>query len=218
MKKIMGALVLMFVPIGVFAQTAAPAPAQSPVDVPYRDTVFAAGENPDTKVEWDLKRKLGTHASRMFSFPVVVFYAADAGVAQATNTPGKWGQGAEAYGKRFANLYGQNVIRETLSFGLDGLFKTDPRVYRSRKTSFGGRLGDAFVQTLVRRTDSGKHVVNVAGIGSAFAAGQIARAWLPTRDASFGDGVYYGALFLAGDFGRNVCKEFWPDVKRMFHH
>jgi hypothetical protein len=206
MLKLNGILLSLFLPACLLAQE------------PYKESPFAPGLDPDKPSPITLTGKLKVHASRGVSPRTAVLYLFVAGFDQATNSPGAWGRGAEAYGKRYGSDFGRNVIRESIAFGMDGILKTDPRVYRSRRTSFVGRLGDAFAQTVVTRTDSGKRVPAIASLGSAFAAGQISTIWLPERDSRFSDGLIYAGTQLAGDATRNVCREFWPDIKHLFHH
>lgn len=195
----------LLIPTGMLAQE------------PYVDSPFALGVDPGKITPLDLSGKLKIHALRAGSPRVLATYLFVSGFDQIKNSPGEWGRGADGYGKRYASNVGRNGIREVIAFGLDGALKSDPRFYRSAKTSFSGRLGDAMLQTILVRSDSGRRVPAVAGLASAFAAGQISRIWLPTRDATFGDGAVYGASLLGSDFGRNVIREFWPDVKRKFH-
>jgi hypothetical protein len=41
-----------------------------------------------------------------------------AGIDQADDKPREWEQGASGYGRRFANILGQNSIQRTVSYGL----------------------------------------------------------------------------------------------------
>ena len=118
----------------------------------------------------------------------------------------------------YASSVGRGIVRETVSSGGDAIFKTDPRIYQSDSTGFAPRLRDALVQVIVARTDSGKRVPAFANVGSAFAAGQVSTLWLPRNDAHFSDGLVYAGVMLLGDAGRNVFREFWPDVRRKLHH
>jgi hypothetical protein len=186
---------------------------------PYKETPFQLGLDPDKPNPIGLTGRLKVHAARAASPRVFLVYAAIAGVDQATNAYGAWGGGAEAYGKRYATEFGRNFMRETMAFGMDGILKTDPRYYRSKpNASFGGRIGNALLQVFVTRTDSGRKVPAIASLGSAFAAGQISTLWLPPRDSQFSDGLGYSAWLIGGDAGRNLLREFWPDIKRKLHH
>jgi hypothetical protein len=206
MLKTFGLLLMLLIPAALFAQD------------PYSNSIFAPGADPDKITPMSLDGKFRTHLSRALSPQVFVTYLAVAAVDQGINSPKGWGQGWGAYGKRYATGLGRNFIRESIAFGMDGVLKTDPRVYRSRKTSFGGRLTDALVQTFVTRNDAGHQVPAVAAISSAFAAGQIATIWQPRGGDNFSRGLVAGATLLGSDAARNVFREFWPDIKHKFHH
>jgi hypothetical protein len=206
MLRSIGFILLLILPACLLAQE------------PYKETPFQLGLDPDKPTPIGLTGRLKVHATRAAAPRVFLEYAAIAGIDQATNAYGAWGGGAAAYGKRFGTEFGRNFIRETLAFGMDEILRTDPRYYRSKSTTFKGRLGNALLQVVVTRTESGRKVPAIASLGSAFAAGQISTIWLPPNDAKFHDGLGYTAWMLGGDTARNLLREFWPDIKRVLHH
>src|SRR4030081_1373918 len=62
-----------------------------------------------------------TFVTRLFSAESVLRAAAGSAILQGTDTPHEWGQGAEGYGRRFANSYSQHIIRSTLMYGTSSL-------------------------------------------------------------------------------------------------
>jgi hypothetical protein len=62
------------------------------------------------------REKLHYYVRHMFSVESVVRSAAGAAILQGVDTPAEWGQGADGYGRRFANSYGQHVMRSTLMY------------------------------------------------------------------------------------------------------
>ncbi len=183
----------------------------------YSDSIFLPGETaPAPPI--GLGKKISIHATRAIGPRSLTASLFVAGINQWKDSPGEWGHGWDGYGKRYGSSVGRSVVREAVAAGGDGAFKTDPRTYKSASKKMMPRLRDALMQVVVTRTDSGKRVPAFANVGSAFAAGQIETLWLPRGDAHFSDGLTYAGVMLLGDAGRNVFKEFWPDVRRKFRH
>jgi len=66
--------------------------------------------------------------------------AIGAGFGQATNTPGPWGQGADAFGKRFASALAGTMSRQTFAFVLESATHEDPRYFPSTEHSKKARF------------------------------------------------------------------------------
>src|SRR6187549_95471 len=67
----------------------------------------------------DTTGKFHLHAKRAFGPSALVGSAARAGLHQRSNSPEEWGQGADAYGRRFGSAVARSGIRNALAFGLD---------------------------------------------------------------------------------------------------
>jgi hypothetical protein len=67
----------------------------------------------------------------------ILFPAFQAGLSQARNTPHEWGQGAEAYGWRFASVYGEHLIGSTVGNAIAFGLHEDNCYFKSRKTGIG---------------------------------------------------------------------------------
>ena len=128
--------------------------------------------------------------------------------------PREWGQGAGAYGKRFASTLGSSAIHGVLAFGLDSALHQDPRYFRSRNPGFWRRTGHAFRGTILTRTDSGGETISIWRLGSAYGAAFLSNEWYPDRLNTVRLGAAQGSLHIAFDFVNNLGSEFWPDIKR----
>jgi len=181
----------------------------------YQDGLFAAGAVDDA-ASIDVQEKLRIHALRIVSPRVIVGTLLTAGVRQWENSPGKWGRGWDGYGKRYGTDYARIAIRESLAFGIDSAAHLDPRFFRApESSSTSTRLKHALTQVVIAHTDSGGRNFAYGQVLSAFAAGEAGSLWQPRRsDGRFGDGLVYAGILLAGDAGRNVFREFWPDIHR----
>jgi hypothetical protein len=158
--------------------------------------------------------KLNFHVQTVGSPLALLGTAAYAGALQESNTPREWGQGAGAYGERFASALGSNAIHGALAFGLDSALHQDPRYFRSRDTGFWRRAGHALHGTVMTRTDSGGETLSTWRLGSAYGAAFLSNEWYPERLNTVGLGVQQGSIRVAFDFVSNLAMEFWPDVRR----
>ncbi len=154
--------------------------------------------------------KFEYHAVHSFGLGAWMGVGVSAAVSQATNTPSEWGQGVEGFGTRAGSAFGVNLSRNGMAFVMESALHEDPRYFPSREKSFGRRLRNVVVQTLVTRTDSGGNRFAFARVSTAFAAGQLANAWQPHSTSDFSDGVLRGCITLGGDAALNFLKEFVP--------
>jgi hypothetical protein len=162
----------------------------------------------------DVMSKLNFHAQTVGSPWSLAESAAYAGILQGLGTPEEWGQGAGAYGKRFASALGGSAIHGVLGFGLSSTLHQDPRYFRSRHPGFWRRTAHAFRGTILTRTDSGGETLSAWRLGSAYGAAFLSNEWYPDRLNTVRLGAMQGSLHLGFDFVSNLGSEFWPDVKR----
>src|SRR6516225_5675680 len=71
------------------------------------------------------------------------------------DTPPEWGQGADAYGIRFASGFGRSVISRTIAFGVAAVDREDPRFVPSNESGIWRRTRHAIVGTFVSRAPTG---------------------------------------------------------------
>ncbi len=162
----------------------------------------------------DLNGKLRFHVETVASPWSMAGSAAYAGLLQEAGAPEEWGQGAGAYGRRFASTVGGVAIYGALGFGLDSTLHEDPRYYRSRSTGFWRRTGHAFRGTILTRTDGGGETLSIWRLGSAYGAAFLSNQWYPDRLNTVRLGVLQGSLAVGFGFVSNLGSEFWPDVRR----
>jgi hypothetical protein len=162
----------------------------------------------------NVRSKLKFHAQRVGSPWALAESAAYAGLLQGFDTPREWGQGAGAYGKRFASAVGASAIHGALAFGLDSTLHQDPRYFRSRDSGFWRRTAHAFRGTILTRTDTGGETLSTWRLGSAYGAAFLSNEWYPDRLNTVGEGALQGSLRMVFDLVSNVGSEFWPDVSR----
>jgi hypothetical protein len=153
-----------------------------------------------------------TFVTRLFNAESVLRSAAGSAILQGTDTPHEWGQGAEGYGRRFANSYAQHISRSTLMYGTSSILHEDNRYFQSGESGFWPRLKYALASTIVARRDDGTRRLSFSRIGSYTAVAFMSRAWQPpsTRgpeNAGNALGVAFGV-----EAAFNVGREFLPRI------
>ncbi len=150
-----------------------------------------------------------------FTFVAVGFLA---GLQQASDEFGAYGQGVEGYAKRYGAAYG-NVVSSTFigSAILPTLFKQDPRYFYRGTGSTGSRLGYALANAVICKGDNKKWQFNYSEVIGAFATGAISYAYYPPGDRH---GVIWqngliklGESAVAGVFQEFVLRKLTPHLQ-----
>jgi hypothetical protein len=158
------------------------------------------------------REKLHYYVRHMFSVESVVRSAAGAAILQGVDTPAEWGQGADGYGRRFANSYGQHVIRSTLMYGSSALLNEDNRYFRSGKSGFWPRLKYAVASSFLARHEDGSRGFSYSRVGSTVATSIISRAWQPASTRGPENAVSSMGTAFGVEVGFNVAREFFPKI------
>jgi len=136
--------------------------------------------------------------------------AAQAGIGQIRHTPKEWGEGAGAYGQRYASAYGQHVIATTVSNAIALGLHEDNRYFKSGATGIG-RLGYAMASAFLAHHDDGSRFISFSNIGGTAAGAFISRTWQPTSTSSMGSGAVSFGITMGVRAGFNCVREFVPD-------
>ena len=148
----------------------------------------------------------------------VIGPALGAGIGQWRDTPPEWGQGADAYGVRFASGFGRSIISRTIEFGFASADHEDTRFFPSNETGVWRRTRHAIAGTFVSRTPSGGSMPAFSRFAGAYGAGFIANAWEPRSQNDAGHALERGSTALLSSVGWHIFEEFWPDIRGAFHH
>jgi hypothetical protein len=155
----------------------------------------------------------------VFDWAAYPFNGVLAGIAQAKNDPKSWGQGWDAYAKRYGASFADNSIGTYMTTAIyPSLLHEDPRYYQMRSGPFFHRFSYSLSRLFVTRTDAGDKRFNFSeSIGNATAAAisniyHVEEDRTASRNAStFGFLILYDGL-------SNELKEFWPDIRRKVLH
>ena len=143
-----------------------------------------------------------------------------AGIYQAADEYGGYGQGAQGYAKRFGATYGDVLIGTFIDSAiLTSLFKQDPRYfYRgtgSKKSRFLYAIGNA----VMCKGDNKKYQPNYSAILGSFATSAISYTYYPASDRGAGLLVQTALIRIAegsvaGLFQEFVVKKLTPHLKK----
>jgi hypothetical protein len=162
-----------------------------------------------------VKEKLRYDWRHLFDTSNVVFAGIGASFDQLRDRPGQWGEGWGPFAGRYASHLGQYAIQRSIMFPVQAIEHEDTRYFPSRRRSYRGRIGDAFLHTIWRRDDDGQMMPAYSEFLGDYGAAAVSRLWWPEK--------YHtrSAVFIAGsdtvliDAGINVYREFKPELKRL---
>ena len=141
-----------------------------------------------------------------------------AGIDQAADQFGAYGQGMEGYAKRYGAAYG-NVVASTFigSAILPSLFKQDPRYFYKGTGSTKSRILYALGNAVICKGDNKKWQFNYSEVIGAFATGAISYTYYPEADRN---GVIWengliklGESAIAGIFQEFVLRKLTPHLQ-----
>jgi len=137
-----------------------------------------------------------------------------AGIDHWNDKPEEWEQGASGYGKRFANILGQDSIRRATEFGLGSALHEDNRYFNSGRKGLWSRTVYAVESSILARRDDGSRTFSFSQVGGVAAGAFLSRLWQPPSQHSLGDGAVSFGITMGSNTAFSVVKEFLPDIGR----
>jgi hypothetical protein len=132
-----------------------------------------------------------------------------AGIQQAKNSYHQWGQGSEAFGKRYAAAYGTVATNVVITSSLaESAFHQDPRYFYSGQGTKAHRAWYAVESAFRTKGDNGKWQPPYAGVSGAIAAAEISTLYYPgsrTQYTLIGRSLMF---HFAGLIALNLGEEF----------
>jgi carboxypeptidase family protein len=133
-----------------------------------------------------------------------------AGIDQAGNRWGAYGQGAQGYAKRYGASYA-NVFAATFIGGavMPSLLKQDPRYFYKGSGSRRSRILYAVASSVMCKGDNGHWQPNYSNVIGSFAGAGLEAAYLPANDRRGSGFVVSSALIRLGETSlAGVLQEF----------
>jgi hypothetical protein len=178
---------------------------------------FVAGSKALPPLTTGKKFRLAT--ASVFDWAAFPFNGVLAAISQAKNEPASYGQGWDAYAKRYGESFADNSIGTYMTTAIfPSMLHEDPRYYQMRHGKFSSRAYYAMNRLFVTRTDSGNTRFNYSeSIGNA-AAAALSNIYHPAEDRTAGRNAETFGFLILYDGLSNELKEFWPDIKRKVLH
>jgi len=132
-------------------------------------------------------------------------------VGQADDSPTGFGEGWDAYAKRFGSSMGRQASSEFFgTFVLASALHLDPRFYPEVRPGFFHAVKYSVQRVFVTRNDAGRDVPNWSGLAGPMMAEGLANAYWPDRNRTVGDTFLRYGLDLATRAGGNMLREYFP--------
>jgi hypothetical protein len=164
-------------------------------------------------------QKFELFVDNSISLHALTWAVAGSAVNQATNSPTGFGQGWDAYAKRFGSSMGRQASSEFFgTFVLASALHQDPRFYAHLNPSFGRAVEYSVERIFVTRNDDGGNVANISGLAGPLMAEGLANVYWPDRNRTVGDTFMRFGLDIAVQAGGNLLREYWPVLHDRIHH
>ncbi len=133
-----------------------------------------------------------------------------AGIEQAQDDFGGYGQGSQGYAKRYAAAYGNAIVGTAIGNAiLPSILKQDPRYFYKGTGTTRSRALYAIANSVICKGDNGHWQPNYSAIAGGAAAGGISNFYYPSADRSGTTlALENTALGIAGSAIQNLFQEF----------
>jgi hypothetical protein len=133
-----------------------------------------------------------------------------AGIQQATDQFGGYGQGAAGYGRRYGAAFGDFVIGTVISGAiLPSILKQDPRYFYKGTGTKKSRILYAIANSVICKGDNGRWQPAYSNLLGGLAAGGISNLYYPPADRNGLSLTFENfGIGLAGNAAGNIVQEF----------
>jgi hypothetical protein len=154
---------------------------------------------------------------RLFSMQALTATVPGAILQQVHDWPGEWGKKRLGFEKRLGSLYGQFVIGALIEDGVKAIHHEDTRYRRLGRGDFFKRMGHVITDTVTARKPDGSRTVALSMPANAYGSWAIATLWSPRELRTAGSIFEWGSAGVGTSAATNLAREFWPDLKGIFH-
>jgi hypothetical protein len=142
-----------------------------------------------------------------------------AALGQADNSPTGFGQGWDAYAKRFGASMARGASNEFFgTFVISSVLHIDPRFYAEVNPTFSHAAKYSVQRVFIMRNDEGRDVIAWPRLVGPLMAESLANVYWPERNRSVGDTLFRYGVDLATRAGGNMLREYWPVVYKKLGH
>ena len=142
----------------------------TPVEKSLFSSLLMAGKTKDQFKPLTPKERLEVYEKDLLSPFHFLLAGFSAGITQLQDSPKAWGLGAQGYGLRFANYYGEAVIADVLQLTGENLLHEDNLYYGSGEHGVWKRMRYAIASSVLARGSNGTQHFSVSQVGSTAAS------------------------------------------------
>lgn len=154
---------------------------------------------------------------RLFSVAALTSTLPGAILQQVHDWPDEWGKKRLGFEKRVGSLYAQFVIGVLIEDGVKAIHREDTRYRRLGQGNFFKRMGHVVTDTVTARQPDDSRTVALSMPANAYGSWAIATLWSP-REYRTAESIFeWGTAGMGVSAGTNLVREFWPDLKGIFH-
>lgn len=162
------------------------------------------------------KNKLQIAASNVVDPFNLVTIGASAAITIASDPDTNYGPGMKGWAKNAGTLFTEDMTGAFfITFLIPSIVKQDPRYYRMPHASIPRRIMNGIVQPVWTRSDSGKHMPNLAMLIGVPATITLANVYVPGREQGVGPTAASSAIAIASSPIDNFVTEFLPDLAKV---
>ena len=134
-------------------------------------------------------------------------------VSQAADSPQGFGQGWDAYGKRFGASMARHASSDFFgTFVLASALHQDPRFFPLLNPTFGRSAKYAISRVFVTRSDNGRNVANWSQLVGMLLSESLANAYWPEQDRTAGQTFSRFGIGLGTRAASNMFRNYWPSI------
>ena len=164
-------------------------------------------------------QKFQLFVDNSISLHTVTWAMLGSAVGQADDSPTGFGQGWDAYAKRFGSSMGRQASSQFFgTFILASAMHQDPRFYAEINPPFFHAMKYSVQRVFITRDDNGNDVPNYSGLLGPLMSEGLANVYWPDRNRTVGDTFFRYGLDLATKTGGNMLREYWPVFYRKITH
>lgn len=156
-------------------------------------------------------QKFQLFVDNSISVHTITYAAMGAAIGQADDSPTGFGEGWDAYGKRFGTSMARQASGEFFgTFIIASALHEDPRFYAEINPPFLHAVKYSVQHVFITRNDDGRNVAAWSRLAGPLLAEGLANAYWPDRNRTAGDTLLRYGLDLAARAGGNMLREYWP--------
>jgi len=149
-----------------------------------------------------------------------VFATAIAMANPPDHYPHEWKHGGGAFGRFYGDYLARRESAQAAQFLSEMTFREDPRYEPARSHNIARRVANAFIFTLIDKSDSNRRMPAFSNFAGAAASGFVASAYVPSGYNDLVHAERRTAFGLAGFAAGNLVNEFcpqWGPLVSKFH-